>query len=145
MPSALPCDVQLSALALCERRHPREKDLVCKVRRDDDEKISRRRRHSLRLDLELIKNLSTSTEKKKKKKKKKKKALNAAAAWCLLKLRCPLEAADLEGCCGVSKSSGRSRIQGPPTSVPKECQGAAARLEACLERASEEESEERRG
>ena len=80
-----------------------------------------------------------------KKNDKKNQALNAAAAWCLLKLRCPLEAADLEGCCGVSKSSGRSRIQGPPTSVPKECQGAAARLEACLERASEEESEERRG
>ena len=38
MPSAPPCDVQLSALALCERRHPREKDLVCKVSREDEKK-----------------------------------------------------------------------------------------------------------
>jgi len=137
MPSAaLPCDAQLSALALCERRHPREKDLVCKVRR----KRVRVGGGESSLHLDLIQNLSRPPLKKKK-------ALNAAAAWCLLKLRCPLEAADLEGCCGVSTKSSRT-LQGPPTSVPRECQGAAARLEACLERASEEEGseqEERKG
>ena len=65
MPSAaLPCDAQLSALALCERRHPREKELVCKVTRKR-ESVGGGDSHRFISISNLSKPLSTSTESKK--------------------------------------------------------------------------------
>ena len=47
MPSpaaALPCEAQLQALALCERRHPRERDLVCKVRGEGEDRAEKKKK-----------------------------------------------------------------------------------------------------
>ncbi|KAK9837639.1 hypothetical protein WJX74_001823 [Apatococcus lobatus] len=53
------------------------------------------------------------------------KHIEAAAGWCLVADICPQEVQDVEGCLG--------RQGAMPSLVPKRCQAAASRLEACIE------------
>ena len=61
-------------------------------------------------------------------------APGAAAAWCLVRHAspCAAAAADLEACAAPRGGGKGASSAGPPTAVPRRCEAAASRLDACL-------------
>ncbi|KAG7667504.1 hypothetical protein KSW81_001205 [Nannochloris sp. 'desiccata'] len=56
--------------------------------------------------------------------------LHRAAGWCLIRVACPVQVEDLEGCVGVVNQ--RSKMPVGPPLVPDRCRKQALKLEMCI-------------